>query len=44
MGPAPVDGVDAADTPLVGLGPELIPETPPVGVGLCLVDGAGIPL
>jgi hypothetical protein len=46
VGPAPVDGVEAADTPPVGVGVEVTPSTPPVGLGLGvgLGDGAGVPL
>ena len=44
MGPAPVDGVDAADTPPAGVGPVLAAATPPVGVGPGLGEGAGTPL
>ncbi|MGA2284520.1 MAG: hypothetical protein ABSH07_12805 [Candidatus Dormibacteria bacterium] len=44
MGPAPVGGVDAGDTPPVGLGVELAATTPPVGLALGLGDGAGMPL
>ena len=36
VGPAPVDGVEAADTPPVGVGVEVTPSTPPVGLGLGL--------
>ena len=42
VGPAPVDGVEAADTPPVGVGVEVPPSTPPVGLGLGVGLGVAV--